>query len=442
MLRPEETSFQEKKGVSDTLERFYSLLGAFSGRLRERRGHVVGLLIAKTSFQEKKGVSDALERLYSLPGAFSGRLRERRGRVGLLMKVFVFFPTLLVFGYLLLLHSDMYLSHSMFAVRSGGLQPASDTSGLGGLLSSYLPGGSSDSQIVLAFITSQNMLERVAADLDLIGHYAGRSRDPWSRLRQKPTREQMLAYWQWIVKPSFDLERGVISVEVKAYDREMARIVNSAVLRHSEALVNDMNSRAREDTLRLAVEEVGRGERRVAEAAENLRGFRDSRALLDPAATARGLETVIAGLEAEAAKTGAELEAAQKTMRADSLIVAEISNRLHSLQAQIERENARLAGLDAEKSPLSSLVGEFTALRMEEEFANKQLVSAMSMYELARIQTAAQTRYVTPIQPPTLAEESEYPRVFLFTLAAFAAFLTGLGLVSLTVAAVRDHMGV
>lgn len=384
----------------------------------------------------------SLERLPSLLGSAAGRLRERKGRVGLLMKIFVFCPTLLVFCYLLLLHSNMYLSRSMFAVRSGGLNPASDGGGLSGLLSSYLPGGSSDSQIVLAYISSEHMLERVAAELDLVGHYAARARDPWSRLRQSPTREEMLAYWQWMVKPSFDLEKGVISVEVKAYDREMAQAVNRAVLRHSEALVNDMNTRAREDALRLAGEEVARAEGRVAAAAANLRGFRDAKALLDPEATARGLETVIAGLEVEAAKTGAELEAARKTTRMDSLIVADIQNRLHSLQAQIDREKARLAGLDAEKGPLSSLVGEYTALRLEEEFAGKQLVSAMNMHELARLQSVAQSRYVTPIQPPTLAEESGYPRPFLFTLAAFAGFLTALGLVSLTVAAVCDHMGV
>lgn len=387
-------------------------------------------------------MSSAISRIPSLLGLATGKLRERRSRVGLLIKIFVFCPTLLVFCYLLFLYSNMYISHSMFAIRSGGLQPASDNSALGGLLSSYLPGSSSDSQIVLAFITSQQMLAHVGAELDLLSHYADPGRDIWSRLRQKPTRESLLAYWQWMVKPSFDLEKGVICVEVKAYTPEMAQAVNRAILRHSEALVNDMNSRARADALRLASEEVNRAEQQVTKAAATMRHFRDAKSLLDPAATAKGLETVIAGLEAEAAKTSAELEAAKKTVRSDSLIVTEIRNRLHSLQTQIERENARLAGLDVESNPLSSLVGEFTALRMEEEFANKQLVSAMNMYELARIQAVAQSRYVTPIQPPTMAEESEYPRPFLFTLAAFAGFLTALGLVSLTVAAVRDHMGV
>jgi capsular polysaccharide transport system permease protein len=373
-----------------------------------------------------------------------GRLLERKGRVGRLMKIFVFLPTLAVFFYLLALHSDMYLSRSVFAVRSGGLNPVTDGGGLGALLSSYLPGGSSgsDSQIVLAYITSEHMLAQVAAELDLSAHYADRSHDFWSRLRENPTREERLAYWRWLVKPAFDLDKGVISVEVKAYAPEMAEALGRAVLRFSEALVNDMNLRARADALRLAAEEVARAEKRVAAAADALRRFRDAKAVLDPAMAAQGLETVIVGLETEAAKTRAELDAARGVMRRDSLKVAEIQNRLNSLSAQIEREKSRLASLDAGQGTLSSLVGDYRALLLEEEFANKQLVAAMSTHEAARIQATIQSRYIVPIEPPTLAEEAEYPRPFLFTLVAFAGFMTVLGLASLTVAAVRDHMGV
>lgn len=370
------------------------------------------------------------------------RLLERKGRVGRLMKVLVFAPTLLVFCYLLFLHSNMYLSRSMFAVHSGGLQPATESGGLGTLLSTYLPGGSSDAQIVLAYITSEHMLAQVQSDLDLRAHYADRSRDVWSRLKKTPSREEMLTYWQWMVKPSYDLEKGVITVEVKAYTPQMAQAVSRAVLQYSEVLVNAMNHRANEDSLRLAGEEVRRAEQRVAAAAGGIRLFRDSRALLDPTVTAQGLETVVAGLEAEAAKTGAELDAALKIMQPGSLGVAEIENRLRSQRAQIEREKSRLAGLDAGKGPVSSLVGEYTSLLLEEEFANKQLVAAMGMHEMARIRAITQTRYIVPIQPPTLAEDSEYPKLFLFTLVAFAGFLTLLGLLSLTIAAVRDHMGV
>jgi capsular polysaccharide transport system permease protein len=375
-----------------------------------------------------------------------GGLLERKGRVGRLMKIFVFFPTLLVFFYLSLLHSDMYLSRSVFAVRTGGLNPVTEGGGIGALLSSYLPGGSSgsDSQIVLAYIASEHMLAQVAAELDLRGHYADHSHDFWSRLRENPTREEMLAYWRWLVKPSFDFDKSVISVEVKAYTPEMATALGRAVLHFSEALVNDMNLRAKADALRLAAEEVARAEKRVVAAADAMRRFRDTKALLDPAMAAQGLETVIVGLETEAAKTRAELDVARSVMRRDSLKVAEIQNRLNSVNAQIAREKSRLASLDAGKSKnaLSSLVGDYRALLLEEEFANKQLVAAMSTHEAARIQATIQSRYIVPIEPPTLAEEAEYPRPFLFTLVAFAGFMTVLGLVSLTVAAVRDHMGV
>jgi capsular polysaccharide transport system permease protein len=371
-------------------------------------------------------------------------LQDRSKRLGLLMKIFVFAPTAAIFVYLLLVHSDMYLSSSMFAVRSGGMNPTAveGVGGLGSLFGSILPGGGSDSQIVLAYITSAHMMDSVGKDIDLLAHYADRGRDIWSRLWRKPTREELIAYWQWLLKASYDIEKGIISVEVKGYDPETARAVNAAVLKQSELFVNDMNARANEDAVRLSVQEIARSEKRVADAAAAIRIFRDSRATLDPVVTARGLEGVVSALETEAAAAGAKLLTAQKLMRDDSLGVAELKDKLDSLQAQILREKARLAGVDAEKGTISAIVEEYSSLQMEEQFANKQLVAAMGMYEMARITATAQARYIVPIQPPTLPEESEYPRVFLFTLLGFVAFLTAFGLVSLSVASIRDHMGV
>ena len=386
---------------------------------------------------------------FPLPAAsrfkdLSGRLLQRRGRMGRLMLFFVFLPTLLVFLYLSLFHAPMYVSGSMFAVRTGGGTHAVAEGGLGAIVGAFFTGGSggSNSQIVLAYITSRHMLEQVASEIDLVAHYSARSRDLWSRLRERPTREELLAYWQWVAKASYDMEKGIISVETKAYARETAMAVNSAVLRFSEVFVNDMNRRAQEDNLRLASQEVQRAEARVAAAAAAIRAFRDSRRELDPAMTAKGLGEVVAGLEAAAARTEAELNAALQIMRPDSLGVLDIQNRLRGIHTQIEREKSRLAGMDGKQGPLSALVGDYAGLILEEEFANKQLVSAMGMHETARIQAIAQTTYIVPIQPPTLAEESEYPRPFLFTFLGFIGFMTALGLVSLTVAAIGDHMGV
>ena len=77
-----------------------------------------------------------------------------------------------------------------------------------------------------------------------------------------------------------------------------------------------------------------------------------------------------------------------------------------------------------------------------EEFAQKQLIQSMAAHEAARLKALSQSRYIVPFQPPTLPEESLYPRPFLFTALGFLLLLIVVGLCSLILAAIKDHMGV
>jgi capsular polysaccharide transport system permease protein len=278
--------------------------------------------------------------------------------------------------------------------------------------------------------------------IDLRAHYSDRSKDIYSRLWARPTKEELLTYWQWIVSPTFDPDKGIISVEVKAYTPEMAKRINDAILACSEELINQMNDRAHQDAIRLTRAEVVMAQQRLEKAQAALQRFRDDKSVLDPKSTAAGLEGVVAKLEAEAAGVEAELSAALRMLREDSPRVITIRTRLQALRDQLTAEKSRLAGLTAEGSALSSLVGDYTHLTTEVEFAQQQLIKSMAALEGARLKAIAQSRYLVPFQPPTLPEESLYPRPFLFTFFSFLALLIALGIVSLIIAAIKDHMGV
>ena len=79
-----------------------------------------------------------------------------------------------------------------------------------------------------------------------------------------------------------------------------------------------MNLRAREDAVSLAQSEVQRAEERVRKAQEAMRNFRDAHTLLDPRATAAGLQGVVTELEGEAVKLRAQLAEAQSFMRSSA----------------------------------------------------------------------------------------------------------------------------
>lgn len=362
-----------------------------------------------------------------------------KGTGARLMLAFVYIPTLLLAVYLFVFFSSMYVSNAYFSLRSGD---STDAPLLGGML---FPTSSSlvlDGYIVQAYITSEDMMEKVFNRMDLRKHYADKSKDVYSRLTANPTREELLNYWQWLVTASFDPDKNIIAVAVKAYTPEMAKAVNDAILAASEELVNQMNNRAHQDALHLTRQEVSLAEQRLLRARLAMQEFRDTKKLLDPTVTAKSLEELIARLETEVAGTQAELTAALETMHKSSPRVVNLETRLRALREQLAGEKNRLAGLDAQGGALSSLVGDYARLSTEEQFAQEQLVKAMGALEAARLKTIAQSRYIVPFQPPTLPQESLYPRPLLFTAVGFVALLILLGMCSLIVAAVKDHMGV
>ena len=347
-------------------------------------------------------------------------------------------PTLVVFLYLALFASDIYLAEAKFAIRSQNQQQSLD------MLSTFFRTNSSslsDSYIVQNYIQSMDMIDKVDGKLHIRDHYADRSHDIWYRLTRNATQDEMLRYWSWAVVTTFDPDTSIMTVQTKAFSPQIAQAVCQAILDASEALVNAMNDRARTDAISLAQAEVARAEARIREAHEAMRQYRERTVILDPQAVASGLYGLVNQLEGEITKTTAELAEASTYMQADSPRVVMLQNRLAVLQKQLQSEKARLASQMQGDKPLSALVSEFQSLTLEEEFAQKQLTSAMASLETARVQAESKSLYVESFQKPMVPDESLYPRPIVFSLVFMLAAAVLLGLVSLIVAAIREHAG-
>ena len=349
-------------------------------------------------------------------------------------------PTVLAFIYFLAFASPMYVSHASFAVRSAD---ASSSSGLD-IASMFLRTSGStgnDAYIINDYIQSIDLAQDIDRELELVKHYSSRNHDMISRLWRNPTQDELVRYWRWAVVPQLNVDTGIISLEVKAYTPEMAQALTRAVLSRSEALVNAMNERAQNDAVALAREEVSRAEDRVRKAQSAMREFRDTHNLIDPKMTAEGLQSLVSGLEAEATTLRTQISEAKSYMKADAPLIKSLSQRLAAVEKQLSEEKLRVAGQNSVQGNLNALVADYEDLTIEAEFAQKQLVSAMTSLEQARIQQMAQSRYVVAYQQPTLPDESLYPRPFLFTLYVFAGMLLFLGIVSLIWASIREHAG-
>ena len=374
-------------------------------------------------------------RSFSSARACWGRL-PRKGKI---FACVVLLPTVAVFLYYLLWASPMYVSQTRFAIRSA------DSSGGGLDIASALLRSSSstgaDAHIVVEYIQSLDIIHDIDKELGVDLHFSDKGHDVFSRLTNNPTQDEQLRYWKWAVIPALDQDTGIITLETKAYSPEMAQKIAAAVLARSEALVNTMNLRAREDAVSLAQSEVQRAEARVRKAQEAMRNFRYAHTLLDPRVTAAGLQGVVTELEGEAVKLRAQLAEAQSFMRSSAPATKALQTRLKAVESQLDQEKQRLAGLRSQEGNLNAVVGEYEDLTIEAEFAQKQLVTAMSALESARVHEVAKSRYVVAFQQPTLPDESLYPRPFLFTAYVFVGALLLLGLGSLITASIREHAG-
>ena len=373
------------------------------------------------------------------------KLFRRKGRGARIVMTFVIWPTVLIGIYLFFLHSPMYVSYTDFALRTG---EGTDMSANPSPLFAGTSATTLDAFILQNYVTSMDMMEKVEQAIGWREHFSDRTKDVYSRLRANPTKEELLKYWQWVVEAHYALDKGIVSIEVKAYTPEMAKKISDAILSFSEELVNQINMRAHEDAVRLTKSEVTLAENRHTRALDALQKFRDDQEMLDPESMAQSLERIVATLESEAVTIRSELAATLSVMQKNSPKVITLQNRLQAVQEQISKEKARLAGLDTSPqsalggNPLSSLFGRYTHLMSEEKFAQELLLKALDAAERARVRAITQSRYIVAFQPPTLPEESLYPKPLLFTFLSFLFLLIVVGIVALTIAAIMDHMGV
>lgn len=352
---------------------------------------------------------------------------------------FVALPTILTFGYFALWASPMYVSEAQFAVKDVVEQ------GAGIDIASQIFKTSSSSvqnaRIVEAYLRSPDLFNALDRELKVVDYYSSSSHDLISRLAKNPTAWDKEAYWTTVSQPKLDVDSGIVTFTVRAYDPQMAQKIAQATLNASEALVNEMNERSRNDSIKLASSEVKLAQQRVTQAQKALEVFRDEHRELDPKATASGLQSLVFELESERSKVKAQLEEAHSYMKPNAPMVRSLEKRLAAVESQLKAEKARIAGTEEAATTLNAWVAQYESLMIESEFAQKQLVSAMTALEQTRAMALAKTQYIVPIQQPTLPDESRYPRTWVFTLCAFFGFFFLYGMVRLIIASIREHAG-
>ncbi len=350
-------------------------------------------------------------------------------------------PVLVAGFYYVYVASDIYVSETRYAIRSGNEAAPS-----GGILSSVVgasagagPSSNSDSLIVRDYLLSRDMLMALQERLDLRAHYSSDRIDWFRRMSPDATEEDFLEYYRKMLEVSIEATSGVTVLKVRAFDPESAQTIARHMIELSEELVNQLSDRITEDTLRFARRELDIAESLVRDAGEAVTQFRSQSRSIDPGEETAAVLGIVTELESQLAAAQAELLAAKSFMRADSPKVKTIAARVKALERQVEAQRSRLAGEGG--TDLTRLIDDYAPLVLDQKLSEQRYTSALSSLEVARAEAQRKQRYLVAFVSPELPDEALEPTRVKSVLTVFIAALMIYGIGGLIASAIKDHMG-
>jgi capsular polysaccharide transport system permease protein len=380
------------------------------------------------------------------PPATKGRLRpqkQRRRLLSLSFLVFALIPTIAAGAYYALWAANQYAVEVRFAVRGLETSPAPD---ILGAFTGVSGSGSTttDSYILMDYIHSVELVRLLENRFALRRMFAHPDADPVAAFgRTDAPIEEFAKYWQSMVGISYDNSSNIVAVEVRSFSPDDSVTIAKAVLEESEKLINKLSERARLDAVASAQAEVTRAEERLRRSQRELRNFRERQQDIDPSLTAQANLQRLSALQSQINEARTKL-ASQRTFMAETAPpIVYTKSQIKALEEQLAAERAKFgqAGATSTGTTLSGVVEDYQSLQMEQEFAQKAYLSALSSLERARIAADQQQRYLATFLPPRKPQSAIYPKRVLNTLviALIALVLWAIGV--LVFYAIRDHAG-
>lgn len=349
----------------------------------------------------------------------------------------VVFPTLIAVIYFGLIAPDIYISESRFVVRSPERQSPSP---LGLILKGAgFSRSQDDSYTVQDFILSRDAVQVLDKEIHLKEAFAKTGVDIISRfpgLGWDNSFENLHRYYQKMVGVQLDSQSSITTLITRAYTAEESQRMNQLLLERSEALVNQLNERGRQDMIRFATEEVADAQNNATAAALALARYRNDKGVINPEVQSAIPLQQVARLQDELISTKVQVIQLEKLAK-DNPQLPVLRQRAQLLEAEIQTETTRIAG--AGDKSLAGKAAEFQRFVLEKEFSDKMLASAMSTLEQARNEAQRKQLYLERIVQPSMPDQAMEPRRLRAMLAVFVLGLVAWGIFTMLIAGIKEH---
>ncbi len=305
---------------------------------------------------------------------------------------------------------------------------------------------SADLELVKAYLYSQDMIDYVQQQIDIVSHYNSYNIDYFSRLHNGATQEDLFSYYEKHIEVEIDEKSAVVTFLVQAYNSKFAHKLNLLLVERAEWYINSIGHQLASAQLKFIKHEHELTEIRLESAKSNLLNFQQQYNLLDPEAEGVAFQQITYGLERQVATMQAELKTllAVMTDRAPQVLLQK--SQIAGLQQQLEVERERLSlqksrtgqVVIGESGSVSEVLAKYTDFKIALELSLQAFTSSQISLEKARIEAYRQLKYLIVVESPTQPQDNLYPEVFynLSLFAAISLMLFGIG--NIILATVRE----
>lgn len=328
----------------------------------------------------------------------------------------VVLPTVLAILYCLVFAAPRYESDVTYVVRTPGSSASSEIASV--VQGSGIVKSNDDVYVAKEYLQSRDAMDRLIDKDGLLTMFAGAGWDPLWRypLFGAGTQDGLVKHYKAFVNVESSASTGISKLSMQAFTPEDAQRLANALIDHTEQFLNGLNGRAQRDAVDSAVADVDRAKQKAYAALDAVTAFRNAEETVDPTKSSSGIVAGISSLSLEVASSNARL-AELMTTAPQSPEIPTLRSRTAALQDQIGKQRQQLGG---DATSLAPRIERYQRLLLEQQFAEKAFVSALTSLEAARLDASRQRIFVERITSADLPDLPAYPLRVTTILSVFA----------------------
>jgi capsular polysaccharide transport system permease protein len=338
--------------------------------------------------------------------------RPQQRRASLLRRHWLFASTVCVPLALAILYygfiaSGQFISETRFVIRTSS---HNDIGNLASFMQDQKISRASDETFAVAeYLKSRDILSSLVANTGLRAILSRPGADFVNRFPNFYSRdnlEELYEHFLGIVDVRIDAQSGIASLRVRAFQPDDAQTLATAMLNDAESLINHMNRRVFEDTIRLANTAVEEERAKFVDVENRLTQYRNTQNVVDPnkesAAALDRLGKMMVSLMQSESALSQEIAEAPLNPRIESLRAS-----VASIREELAEQRAKISGSE---TSLVNKLSEFDQLMLDRELASRSLMAAVARYASARQDLLQQQYYLQTVVAPNLPDLALYPK--------------------------------